>query len=73
MRLTTKEFSLFQALYNADGQPVSRDKLLETLSEDEKITARNIDVHVYSLRKKIKPSDLIIVTVWGEGYRLTEL
>lgn len=73
IRLTTKEFSLFQALYNADGQPVSRDKLLETLLEDEKITARNIDVHVYSLRKKIKPSDLIIETVWGEGYRLTEL
>lgn len=73
IRLTSKEFKVFQALFESNGKPVSRELLLEALSGEEKITARNIDVHVYSLRKKIKSSDLIIETVWGQGYLLTEL
>lgn len=73
IRLTSKEFKVFQTLFESNGKPVSRELLLEALSGEEKITARNIDVHVYSLRKKIKPSDLIIETVWGQGYLLTEL
>ena len=70
--LTAREFSLFTALLENEGKPVSRDQLVEKLSVDEKITARNIDVHVFSLRKKIKAANLLIETVWGKGYKIVE-
>lgn len=71
--LTSREFTLFQALFLSEGQPVSREQLTEKFTNDEKITARNIDVHVFSLRKKIKAANLLIETVWGKGYKLIEL
>ena len=71
--LTSREYTLFEALLESEGEPVSRDQLIEKLSNDEKITARNIDVHVFSLRKKIKTANLLIETVWGKGYKLVEI
>lgn len=71
--LTSREYTLFNTLLVSEGEPVSRDQLIEEFSNDEKITARNIDVHVFSLRKKIKVANLLIETVWGKGYRLVEL
>lgn len=71
--LTSREYTLFNALFESEGKPVSRDELIEKFSNDEKITARNIDVHVFSLRKKIKAANLLIETVWGKGYKLVEL
>lgn len=71
--LTSREYTLFNALFESEGEPVSRDQLIEKFSNDEKITARNIDVHVFSLRKKIKAANLLIETVWGKGYKLVEL
>ena len=71
--LTAREFTLFNTLFQKNGEPVSREELIEQFSKDEKITARNIDVHVFSLRKKIKIADLVIETVWGKGYKISNL
>jgi len=34
------------------------------------MTVRNVDVHVFFLRKKIAKLDMVITTVWGKGYKL---
>ena len=68
--LTKREFIIFNHLYSQLDKPVSRGNLISQFSE-EKMTDRNIDVHIFSLRKKIKAAEVIINTVWGMGYKLS--
>ena len=70
INLTTREYIIFEKLYNEIENPVSREMLIECFAKDDKMTVRNIDVHIFSLRKKIKTVDLKIETVWGLGYKL---
>lgn len=70
VNLTKREFIIFQKLHSEQDSPVSREMLIECFAKDDKMTVRNIDVHVFSLRKKIKNVDLRIETVWGMGYKL---
>lgn len=67
--LTKREFIIFSFLYGKLEKPVSRDQLISQFS-DEKMTDRNIDVHIFSLRKKIKAANIVVETVWGLGYKL---
>jgi DNA-binding response OmpR family regulator len=67
--LTKREFIIFSYLYGKLEKPVSREELISQFS-DEKMTDRNIDVHIFSLRKKIKPAAVSVETVWGMGYKL---
>tara|TARA_Y100001936_G_scaffold251998_1_gene309995 strand:- start:356 stop:1048 length:693 start_codon:yes stop_codon:yes gene_type:complete len=69
VNLTSREFIIFEYLVNNTGQPVTRDLLIECFS-GEKMTNRNVDVHVFSLRKKLKEVSMHIETVWGKGYKL---
>lgn len=71
LKLTQREFKIFETLFLA-AKEVSRVEILSqliTLNEKE-ITARNIDVHINSLRKKIRPLGISILTVRGIGYRM---
>lgn len=70
VNLTRREFIIFDRLYTSLGQSVTRDELIECFDNDEKMTVRNIDVHIFSLRKKIKEVEFSIDTVWGKGYKL---
>ncbi len=67
--LTKREYIIFSYLYEKLEKPVSREELISQFSE-EKMTDRNIDVHIFSLRKKIKPASILVETVWGMGYKL---
>lgn len=69
--LTQREFIIFNHLYQNISKPSSREELIGQFSGDDKMTERNIDVHVFSLRKKIKSVDLVVETVWGHGYKLS--
>ena len=69
--LTQREFIIFNHLYQKLGQSASRQDLINQFDNEEKMTERNIDVHVFSLRKKIKPVELVVETVWGTGYKLS--
>jgi len=62
--LTPFEFTILQKLYKKNGSLVKREHLL---GEDE---SRSLDVHISSLRKKLKSMELEIKTVKGKGYRL---
>lgn len=72
VNLTQREFIIFEKLYQEKSDPVTREDLISCFKNDEKMTMRNIDVHVFSLRKKIKEVELYIDTVWGKGYKLLE-
>jgi two-component system alkaline phosphatase synthesis response regulator PhoP len=68
--LTSREFVIFNHLHNKKGTPSTREELISEFAKEMEMTARNIDVHIFSLRKKLKKITIGIETVWGTGYRL---
>lgn len=71
VNLTAREFIIFQYLYHKPGVASTREELINQFDKDFDMTARNIDVHVFSLRKKMNKVSIAIETVWGTGYKLT--
>lgn len=67
--LTAREFVIFEHLYKI-GDTVSREDLIARFDIKEKMTVRNIDVHIFFLRKKLAKLNMAIITVWGAGYKL---
>jgi DNA-binding response OmpR family regulator len=70
---TLTEFRLLQALASNPGRVFTRDQLLERITEGKSfIIDRNIDVHIRSIRLKLKTDRDRIVTVRGLGYKCQE-
>lgn len=70
VKLSRREFSLFQRLMEQHDKVVSREILIQTLySWDEEIDSNTIEVHIHHLRKKFSEY-LHIETIRGVGYRL---
>jgi DNA-binding response OmpR family regulator len=70
--LTSKEFELLKTLLQANGRVLSRDYLLETIwgfDRAMEIETRTVDVHIRTLRKKLKSEAYRIATVKNYGYR----
>lgn len=71
--LTNAEFTILYELMKASDKVVSRDSLLNVLWGDkDSYESRTIDVHVRSLRTKLKAQGKHIVSVYGIGYRYTK-
>lgn len=69
IKLTTKEISIIQHLYQQKGHVVTRDSILNAVWGYDYIGEdRLIDTHMKNIRKKLG-SDFII-TVKGVGYRI---
>ncbi len=69
LKLTTKETQIIKCLYDANGNVVTRDNILNAVWGYEYIGEdRLIDTHIKNIRKKTSPE--IILTVKGVGYRL---
>jgi two-component system torCAD operon response regulator TorR len=73
IRLTRGEFDLLAALVENSGRPLSRDYLIEVVSNRyAEVDARSVDALVARLRRKLlgagEPD--VIATVSGVGYRL---
>ncbi len=72
--LTAREVELIRYLLTANGEPVSRDELLEKVWRYEYSTnTRTVDVHISKLRAKIEihPEDpRYLITLHGVGYLL---
>jgi len=68
--LTSREFVIFNHLHKNKVTPSTREELINQFEKDMEMTARNIDVHIFSLRKKLNKLSIGIETVWGTGYRL---
>jgi len=72
IELTAKEFELLVTLIKAKGRVLSRDYLLDTIwgfDHAIEIQTRTVDVHIRTLRKKLKSEAKRIVTVKNYGYR----
>jgi two-component system alkaline phosphatase synthesis response regulator PhoP len=72
VELTSKEFELLKTLIKAKGRVLSRDYLLDTIwgfDHSMEIQTRTVDVHIRTLRKKLKTEAKRIVTVKNYGYR----
>ncbi len=75
VELTAKEFELLKTLIKAKGRVLSRDHLLDTIwgfDHAIEIQTRTVDVHIRTLRKKLKNEAKRIVTVKNYGYRFEE-
>ena len=72
VELTAKEFELLKTLLKAKGRVLSRDHLLDTIwgfDHAMEIQTRTVDVHIRTLRKKLKNASKYIITVKNYGYR----
>ena len=75
LKLTTKEYELFEFLVKNKNMPFSRDQLVERIWGYDYIgDSRIIDDLVKRIRKKLSEmgSQAEITTVWGYGYRIDE-
>ena len=72
VELTSKEFELLKTLLKAKGRVLSRYYLLDTIwgfDHAMEIQTRTVDVHIRTLRKKLKTASKYIITVKNYGYR----
>lgn len=68
--LTSREFAIFRELFMNEGEAVNRDSLLNSIEPEANMIKRNVDVHVFSLRKKLSSINVEVKTVRGIGYQL---
>lgn len=75
VHLTKTEFDMLWCFVSRPERVYTRDQLLDAIKgEDAMVYDRNIDVHMFSLRKKINPYGSYIKTIRSVGYRfVTEL
>ena len=72
IELTAKEFELLKTLVKAKGRVLSRDYLLDNIwgfDNAMEIQTRTVDVHIRTLRKKLKSAAKYIITVKNYGYK----
>lgn len=69
--LTLKEYQLLLLLLQNSGRVFSRDQLLSSIwGQDYDGETRTVDVHIRTLRAKLKECGRLIETVRGVGYRM---
>jgi two-component system, OmpR family, response regulator len=67
--LTPQEFSLLYVMLQSGGHPLDRAELMRRAWDENMGNSRTLDNHILSLRKKLKPGNLI-QTVRQYGYCL---
>ncbi len=69
--LTKREFEIMELLAMNRGRVVTREELLEKLSDQEgELTSNSLDVHIYNLRRKFDPET--IQTSRGIGFQICD-
>lgn len=73
IRLTEKETAILKYLYQAEGEAVERETLLEKVwGYNSGVTTHTLETHIYRLRQKIEkdPANAQILLTTQGGYRL---
>lgn len=71
LELTTLEFRLLSVFADHLGEALSRQMLIDLAwGSSTNIIDRNVDQHVFSLRKKIRSTNVKILSIYGHGYRM---
>jgi two-component system, OmpR family, alkaline phosphatase synthesis response regulator PhoP len=69
--LTQSEWDLLEIFIHHRGEALSRETLFNALWGEGDYESRALDVHIFSLRKKLNdPQGELIATVYGLGYRM---
>lgn len=69
--LTRKEFRLLSDLLRNQGRVLTRDQIMEQVwGFDYGGETRTVDIHINTLRKKIRDDGSIIQTIRGVGYKI---
>lgn len=73
VEFTRSEFDILLCLVSRPGFVRTRDQLISAVhGEMAVLTARTMDVHIASIRRKLGPLRELIRTVRGVGYRIDE-
>ena len=77
VEVTRQEFSLLYLLASNPGIVFTRERLLSRIWQEQAyVTGRSVDTLVKRLRRKIEvdpAAPQLIVTVWGDGYKFTDV
>ncbi len=69
-KLSNIEFDLLRIFLTNPNKNISREEILKTLWSDIQVTERTVDVHISSLRRKLKDFNHNIKALYGSGYIL---
>lgn len=73
LRLTPIEFRILAELVGARGRVLTREQIIDAVWEEKiQVTYRTVDVHIRSLRKKLRSAKNDLETVHGVGYRISQ-
>jgi two-component system alkaline phosphatase synthesis response regulator PhoP len=73
VELTATEFRILHLMARRPGWVFTRYQIVDAArGENIAVTARSVDFHITSLRRKLGPCSDYIETVWGVGYRFKE-
>ena len=73
IELTATEFKILECLMRRAGCVLSRNQILESLGDDRLfVTDRTVDVHIFTIRRKLGNYGNIIQTIRGIGYRIID-
>lgn len=71
LAVSVREYSLLELLMQRTGKVVTKQQIIQSLSESNGDFSDNaVEVYVYRLRKRLEHTGLIIQTVRGFGYSL---
>lgn len=72
VHLTKKEFRLLWYLLENQGHVMTRERIMEYVWDaDFDVETRTIDIHITTLRKKLKDNGGMIQTIRGVGYKIS--
>ena len=72
LHLTKKEFRLLWYLLENRGNVMTRERIMEYVWDaDFDVETRTIDIHINTLRKKLKDNGAMIQTIRGVGYKIS--
>src|SRR5690606_33994327 len=69
--ISTMQTELMRLLIDRFGKVVYRMEFVQCLAMQTQTLSRNsLDLHIMRLRRRLRPIELSIRTVWGRGYML---
>jgi DNA-binding response OmpR family regulator len=68
--LTSREYTLLEALARNEGRVLSREYIQERVWNDDESYSNTTAVRIRQLRQKVDPDGRLIRTVYGQGYVL---
>lgn len=69
-KLSEIEFDLLRIFLTHPNKNITRDEILKTIWVDTRVEDRTVDVHISSLRRKLKTFNYKIKALYGSGYIL---